>query len=386
MPQFSAAVRSSREALSIRYNNLVYELRSQGQQVTVLSLGESFFDIPLWSFRDLPFPDVYHYSHSRGLPELRSLVANFYQQVYRVNVDPAQELLITAGSKAAIYMAMQCVLDPGDEVIIREPAWVSYPEQVRLCGGVPVAMPWTDDVFQMERFIGPRTKLIVLNNPENPSGKVYSRRELEYVMDLAKANDLFVLADEAYSEFPTDGSFVSLGELDHDKQRVIVVNSLSKNFGMSGWRLGYAIGGRRLIEQMLKVNQHLITCPPTILQHYLARHFYDILEITRPQIDELDKKRKQIVEHAGQLELELMPGTATFYLFVSIAESGLTSDEFCERLLREHFISTVPGRGYGSSCDGFIRVSIGTESTSAICAALETIRRLIVAGAMQVAA
>ncbi len=377
MPCFSRVAESACEALSIKYNNLVYELKRQGKRVVVLSLGESFFDIPLWPMDDLPFPALYHYSHSRGIPELRSVVADHYRQRYQVPVDPDRELLITAGSKAAIYLTLLATLDPGDEVLIHEPAWVSYPEQVRLCHGVPTAIPYSATVFDYERYLHRRTKLIILNNPHNPTGKVYSRRELRYVLDLARANDLFVLADEAYSDFPIDDSFVSLGTLDTAKQHVIVVNSLSKNLGMSGWRLGYVIGNPPLVDQVLKANQHIVTCPATILEHYVARHFHQILAITRPQIELLADKRRQVAACLDQLGLHYLPGDATFYFFVSIAPSRLTSDEFCTRLLTNDYISAVPGSGYGGSCDQFIRVSIGAEPIEVIRGALERIRILI---------
>jgi aspartate aminotransferase/aminotransferase len=377
MPRCSYVVGAASEALSIKYNNLVYELQQAGKRVTVLSLGESFFELPLWPMDDLPFPALFHYSHSRGVPELRQVVADYYCRQYRVPVDAERELLITCGSKAAIYLALLSTLNPDNEVLIHEPAWVSYPEQVRLCGGVPVAVPYQATVFDYEKYLTERSKLIVLNNPHNPTGRVFSPAELRYVVDLARANDLFVLADEAYSDFPADGSFVSLGTLDPRKEHVLVVNSLSKNLGMSGWRLGYLIANGNLTSQVLKANQHIITCPATILEHYVARHFHDILAVTRPQMAALADKRRRVARVLDQLGLTYLPGEATFYFFVSLAPSALSSDEFCTRLLQEEYICTVPGSGYGKSCQRFIRVSIGTESFEAIAAALERIRAMI---------
>ena len=169
------------QALSIRYNNLVYELKARGEDVIVLSLGEAFFDIPLFGFADLPMPDGYHYSHSRGVPGLRALLAGYYGVRYGVPVDPASEILVTAGSKIAIHMSLMAILSPGDEVIVLEPAWVSYTEQVKLCHAVAVMVPFDTSIFQLGELVTSRTRAIIVNNPNNPSGKVLSLEELEHL-------------------------------------------------------------------------------------------------------------------------------------------------------------------------------------------------------------
>ena len=365
------------QALSIRYNNRVYEMRSRGEDVIILSLGEAFFDIPLFGFGDLPIPESYHYSHSRGLPGLRRRLAAYYGEQYGVAVDPETEIIVTAGSKIAIHMSLMAVLDPGDEAIVLEPAWVSYTEQVRLCHAVPVMVPHDRTLFDLGEFITPRTRVIIVNNPNNPSGKVLSREELEHLHGLADAHGLYLLADEAYSEFLPDGRFVSCAALDPEKLHTIVCNSMSKNFGMSGWRIGYVIGGRVLIDEVLKINQHLVTCPATILEHYLEKHFDEVREITGPQIREVVHRRGEVARMLEARGIACLPGEATFYLFVSIAPSALGSDAFCTRLLAEHRVSAVPGIGYGASCDRFIRVSVGTESMERIEAGIDRIARLI---------
>ncbi|HYW06314.1 MAG TPA: pyridoxal phosphate-dependent aminotransferase, partial [Longimicrobium sp.] len=350
------------QALSIRYNNLVYELKSRGEDVIVLSLGEAFFDIPLFDFSEMPLPESYHYSHSRGNAELRRQLAVYYEKEYGVPVDAATEIVVTAGSKIAIHMSLMAVAGPGDEVLVLEPAWVSYSEQVKLCHAVPVMVPYGTSVFDLERFVTPRTRVIIVNNPNNPSGMVLSAAELEHLHALADEKDLFLLADEAYSEFVSDDAFISLGVMDPEKRHTIVCNSMSKNYGMSGWRIGYAIASRAVTDEVLKINQHLVTCPPTILQYYLERHFDEILEVTRPQIARLMEKRRELAAFMDARGMEYLPGDATFYFFVSIAKSSLTSEEFCTRLLVEHRVAAVPGIGYGDSCDRFIRVSVGAEN------------------------
>ncbi len=364
-------------ALSIRYNNLVYEMKARGEDVIVLSLGEAFFDIPMFGLEDLPMPDGYHYSHSRGVPELRRRLAAYYGERYGVPVDPEREIVVTAGSKIAIHMSLMAILSPGDEVLVLEPAWVSYTEQVRLCHAVPVMVPHDRSVFKLDGLVTPRTRAIIVNNPNNPSGKVLSLGELEHLHALAERNGLFLLSDEAYSEFVPEGAFVSCGRLDPAKAHTIVCNSMSKNHGMSGWRIGYVIGRPALIDEVLKINQHLVTCAPTILQHYLERHFERLLEITRPQIGEVVRRRRELTGYLDALGMPYLPGDSTFYIFVSIARSGASSEAFCTRLLAEHRVSTVPGIGYGPSCDGFIRVSVGTESMERTRRGIGLIHRLV---------
>lgn len=376
MPQLSAVTEQSQQATSIRYNTMVYEMQAAGRDVLVMSLGEAFFDIPLFAVDDLPYPDLYHYSHSRGLPELRRKLMAHYAG-YHVRLDWETEIIVTAGSKAAIYMALLAIINPGDEVLFAEPAWVSYPEQIKLCHGIPRGIPFPANVADYERHITGRTKAIVVTNPHNPRGYVFGREELGQILDLARKYDLWVLSDEAYSDFVQDGSFVSMAQFDPDKRHAVVFNSLSKNLGMSGWRLGYVVANPSLIANILKVNQHLITCAPSVLQHYVARHFEAILEITKPQIAALAYRREKIARYMDTIGLRYASGGATFYFFVSISPSRLDSESFCIRLLNEQHVCVVPGLGYGASCDGFVRVSIGAASLEENMRGLDRIKELI---------
>jgi aspartate aminotransferase/aminotransferase len=342
-----------------------------------MSLGEAFFDIPLLPMDDLPYPAVNHYSNSRGIPELRQRLATYFADEYAVDFDPDSEILITAGSKAAIHMTLMSILNPGDEVLFSEPGWVSYPEQIKLCYGVPVSMPFDHAVSDYERHITERTRAIIVTSPHNPRGLVLSEGELRDLVELARKHDLWLLSDEAYSDFLLDGSFVSAGRLDPSKERVVIFNSMSKNFGISGWRLGYVIANRQLINRVLTVNQHLITCPATILEYYLAHHFDSLLEITKPQIRRVVEVREYLARYMSEIGLSALPGGATFYFFVSLGDSGLRSEEFATRLLYEQHISVVPGVGYGASCDSFVRVSIGTASLEENIRGVAAIKALI---------
>lgn len=374
----SKVVADIADALSIRFNNRVYDLKRSGVDVITLSLGEAFFDIPLYSFEPLPFPELYHYSHSRGIPELRHFLARYFEKEYEVSFNPETEILLTAGSKIAIYMSLLALLNPADEAIILEPAWVSYSEQVRLCHAVPVMVPYDCPLFELEKHVTNRTRVLIINSPNNPTGRIYSLEELSFLHRLAQKHNLYVLSDEAYSDFLDDSSrFVSMGNLDRDKGHSLIVNSISKNFGISGWRIGYVITNAALTSQILKVNQHLVTCAPTILQQYVVKYFDDILSSTRPQIQKLLEARRKIAAHMDTIGLKRLEGDATFYFFVSIAPSSLDSMAFCERLLNEHHVCAVPGIGYGPSCGAFIRVGVGTESHERIVKGLEAIRSLI---------
>jgi aspartate aminotransferase/aminotransferase len=238
-------------------------------------------------------------------------------------------------------------------------------------------IPHWENVFNYEKYITAKTKIIIINNPNNPSGKVYSKKELTYLVNLAQSKNLYILSDEAYSDFLLDDTFYSCGLFDEQKRNIIICNSISKNFGISGWRIGYSITNKDLTNQILKLNQHIITCPATILGFYLAKYFDEIIKITYPQIKAIVETRKKVGQFMDSIGLSYLPGTATFYFFISTKPSLLTSEEFCTRLLLEENIAAVPGIGYGPTCDSFIRISVGTEPLEKIQAALVGIKKFI---------
>ena len=374
--QISERVRDIPPALSIYINQLVYDRRRRGEPVVVLSLGEAFFSIPLHDFGALNLEHCYHYSDSQGIPELRARIASYYGKHYGAPVDPQRELLITAGSKAAIFMAMQATLNPGDEVLIHEPAWLSYQEQARLVGATPCFIPFDAPVREFAAWMTPRTRMMIVNNPNNPAGRIYTGEELRELYEACRRQGAYLLADEAYSDFVVDEPFVSLARVAPEKVGAIVVNSLSKNMGLSGWRVGYTIAHPDLLRHLLKLNQHLITCAPSILLHYLARYFDDIIAVTLPQVRQVVEKRRRIAHRLDDLGLRRLGGESTFYFFVSIDEFPGSDMEFALSLLLDHGIAVVPGSAYGESTSRFVRLSIGTEPEDRIGAALETIRDL----------
>ena len=374
--QINPAVRDMAEASSIFVNQLVLDSQRAGDDVIVLSLGEAFFDIPLFDFSVLNVEKSYHYSESRGLLSLRKRLAAYYCDHYGASVDPQNEIIISAGSKPLTFMAMLAVVTPGDEVLIHDPSWLSYSEQIRLVGGMPKSIPYNCALTEFEGFISAKTKLFIICNPNNPAGRLYTGEELLFIYRLCRKYDIYMLVDEAYSDFVIDRSFESIASLVPEKNGIVVVNSLSKNMGISGWRIGYAISNADFIYQILKVNQHLITCAPTILLMYCEHYFDRLLAITLPQVGRVVEKRARVsvmIEKAG---LTALSGSATFYFFVSIGNFPGSSKDFALKLLTEHHIAVVPGSAYGDSTDRFIRVSIGTEPEERIWQALRSIKRM----------
>ena len=364
--RLSERVEQIPEALSIEINQLVYDLKRKGRDIITLSLGEAFFDIPVFDFGSIDFNKGYHYSDSQGIPELRNKIAKYYREHYQAEVDAKKEVLITAGSKIAIYMAMLATVNQRDEVLIHEPAWLSYQEQVKLIGATAHFIPYFADVGDFHQYISPKTRMLILNNPNNPSGRIYKREELEAIYKLCVQNNI-------YSDFILDGSFFSGGRLDSEKNNVIVVNSLSKNMGMSGWRVGYLISNEKVIKAVLKLNQHLITCAPTVLLYYMEKYFDLIISHTLPQVHDIVLKKQSVKKILKNYKILHLEGGATFYFFLSIENYSGNSTDFAMELLKNHDISVVPGSAYGASTERFIRFSIGTESLERIEHAIKII-------------
>lgn len=375
--QISKKVEGIPEALSIYMNQLVYAEKRKGIDIITLSLGEAFFDIPMFDFGKLNFEKGYHYSESYGIPELRRKIVEYYNTRYGASLPGIDEVLVSCGSKPLIYMAVQAILNEGDEVLIHEPAWLSYREQVKLADGIPKFIPYDRRAKDFHQYYTEKTKILILNNPNNPAGWVYSRDELVLLYRECRERGIYILTDEAYSDFVDDGRFTSMAAVAPSLDGVIIVNSLSKNMGISGWRIGYILTKKELLYHILKINQHLLTCAPTILQMYLAQYFDDIMRITLPQAGEVIRKRKRMAAYMDNVKLSYMPGDATFYFFVSIEGFEDSTLDFCLYLLFRYGISTVPGTAYGESTGRFIRVSIGAESEERLRHAFDIISAVI---------
>ena len=378
IPELNTMVEQIPEALSIFVNQIVYDKKNKGEIVYTYSLGEAFFDVPRFEVSDDKFKRGCHYSSSMGQPKLRDTIAKMYKDYYDVDIDSKSEIIVSAGSKPIIFMILKAVLKQDEEVLVREPAWLSYKEQIRLAGGHYIPIPYYEDVYKWDDYITDKTKVIIINNPNNPSGYLYSKEELEYLLKLAEEHNLFILSDEAYSDFLLpDDKFISFANVDKTKEHCLVVNSLSKNMGMSGWRVGYAISNDYVIKQLLKLNQHLITCAGTVLQDYMADHFFEILEYTVPQARNMAVKRLEVSKIMDEIGIEKLYGVGTFYFLLDIDKFVGTTDELVYDLLFNHNIATVPGEAYGESTARFIRFGIGLENLENIRKSLLVIKSFL---------
>ena len=373
----SQTVNALAPAASVRINDAVYRMKRQGEDVITLSLGEAFFDQPMLPVSEAEFSAGMHYSDSRGTPKLREKIAAHFADMFDARIDPDTEILISAGSKPLLFMCMLAGVERGGEVLIHEPGWLSYPEQARLAGTTARHIPYDADIDGILDAIGPETGMLIINNPNNPAGRLYTRAELEKLYQGCRERGIYLLLDESYSDFAPAGTFASLASVAPDLEGALVVNSLSKNLGVSGWRIGFLVAAEAFVDQVLKLNQHLITCAPTLLANYCADHFESMIEVTRPQIDALQSKRDRVSAAIDTRDLKVLPGSPTFYFFLSIENFPGTDVEFSQKLLVDDKVAVVPGSAYGESTDRFVRLSIGTESEERIATALDAIDRQI---------
>ncbi|MCL1076772.1 pyridoxal phosphate-dependent aminotransferase [Parashewanella spongiae] len=364
-----------REATSIAINQQVYNKKHQGERVITLSLGEAYFDIPDFGFDAINFKQGYHYSDTAGLPALRQKLAAHYSNQFNIHsIDADKNIIISAGSKLLTYLSMLAILNHGDEVLLHEPAWLSYQDQASLCGAETRYIPYHVKAENFRQYFSENTKLLIINNPNNPAGWIYDKHELVQLIKLAEQSGIYVLFDEAYSDFVANTEhFHSASYYIADFDNVIVVNSMSKNFGMSGWRVGFLVATPHLVQHILKLNQHIITCAPTPLQMYFAEHFTQIYHSCQQQINALMVKRQQVANLLEQHQLKPLSGNATFYFFIDISQSSMSSKQLCKTLLEHFNIALVPGSAYGHSTNGFIRLSFGTEPLTDIEYAIKTI-------------
>nr|BCN22273.1 aspartate aminotransferase [Vibrio mimicus] len=367
-------IKKLRAAKSIQINQQVYEKKRNGEKVITLSLGEAYFDIPNFGFEKIDHTRGYHYCDTQGLPELRIAISNYYKDHHSTDISESN-IIISAGSKILTYLTMALTLNNGDEVILHEPAWLSYQDQATLCGAVTKYIPYNIGLDDFDSFLTSKTKLIVINNPNNPSGFIYEYEKLEKLVKLAQSKGIFLLIDEAYSDFVNkDSKFQSLVKLVNEYSNLIVVNSISKNFGMSGWRVGYAIVNDALVNNFITLNQHTLTCAPTPLQIYLSKYLEAIYNVCEIQIAKLIEKRNVVMMIMDRYGIKYLEGSATFYFFIDLQDHMDDAEEFCELLLSTHGIAVVPGSAYGNTTKPFIRLSIGTESIDNIDYAIKTIR------------
>jgi aminotransferase len=347
-----------------------FDLAAGMKGVVSLGVGEPDFVTP-WTVREAAILSIEQgytsYSANAGLLELRKEITSYMQKQFNVMYSPNSEIIVTVGASQAIDIAMRTILDPGDEVIIIEPCFVSYSPMVELAGGFPVhvqALQENDFKIlpsQLEEVMTEKTKAIMLCSPNNPTGSMLNKKELEEIAEIAVKYDLLVIADEIYAELVYDEEYTSLALIKGMRERTILISGFSKGFAMTGWRLGFVCAPEEITQAMLKIHQYAIMCAPTMAQFAAI----EALQNGRSDVDEMVKsyrrRRNYIVQSFNDMGLTChIPGGA-FYAFPSIESTGFTSEEFAERLLLEESVAVVPGNVFGASGEGHIRCSYATS-------------------------
>ncbi len=307
------------------------------------------------------------YTANAGHYRLRQEICDFLNRRYQLTYKPESEIIVTVGASQAIDVAIRTLIEPGDEVLIPQPAFVAYGPCTLLAGGTPVYVPtYIEDNFVLkpdvlEKYITPRSKLLILPYPNNPTGAVMTEEELKAIAGIVKKHDLLVVADEIYSELTYGIEHTAFAKIDEMWERTITINGFSKSYAMTGWRLGYVAAPEELAQQILKVHQYNVACAPTISQYAgieaMRNGDGDIASMRK----EYDKRRKFLVTSLREMGLQCFEPKGAFYAFPSIKETGLTSEEFAKRLLWEGKVAVVPGSAFGESGEGFVRLSYATS-------------------------
>ena len=344
-----------------------FDLAGQMENVISLGVGEPDFLTP-WHVRQAAIETLdkgkTRYTANAGLEALRKEICKFFKKNYGVSYDYKSEVIVTVGGSEGIDLFIRSVVEAGDEVIIPEPSFVCYNPIVSICGGIPVPLVTkVEDKFKvtpeaLKKAITPKTKALILPYPNNPTGAIMEKEELEKIAEVIKGTDILVCSDEIYASLTYEGKkHTSIASAEGMRERTVVINGFSKTFSMTGWRLGYALGPAPIIKQMTKLHQFAIMSAPTTSQYgaIAALKYGD--EDTEKMKNEYDYRRRFIVNGFNKLGLECFNPEGAFYCFPSIKSTGLSSDEFCERLLKEKNVAVVPGTAFGESGEGYIRVS-----------------------------
>ena len=343
-----------------------FDIVSEMKDAISLGVGEPDFDTP-WHIRaegilSLEKGKTFYTSNS-GLMELRREICNYLKRKQGITYDPAKEVLITVGGSEAIDIGLRAMLNPGDEVIIPQPSYVSYEPCTILAGGVPVIINLkAENEFrltakELEDAITEKTKVVILPFPNNPTGALMEKEDLEAIAELIIKYDLFVMSDEIYSELSYKDEHVSIASLPGMQERTILINGFSTAYAMTGWRLGYACGPRVILEQMTKIHQFAIMCAPTTSQYAAIEALKNGDEDVKMMRDAYNQRRRYLVNAFHKMGLECFEPYGAFYVFPCIKEFGMTSDEFATRFLEEEKVAVVPGTAFGDCGEGFLRIS-----------------------------
>lgn len=331
-----------------------------------LGVGEPDFDTP-WRIREEGIYSLERgrtfYTSNSGLKELKEEISRYLQRKIHVTYDPECEIAVTVGGSEGIDIAFRAMLDPGDEVLIPQPSYVSYLPCTILADGVPVVIPLQQKnefkltAEELEAAITPKTKILVLPYPNNPTGAIMTKEDLESIAEIVKKYDLYVLSDEIYSELTYKSEHVSIASLTGMKDRTLVINGFSKGFAMTGWRLGYICGQKKIMEQMVKIHQYAIMCAPTNSQYAAIEGLRNCEGEVQQMRNAYNQRRRYLVHEFKRMQLDCFEPFGAFYIFPSIQEFGMTSEEFATRFLEEEKVAVVPGSAFGECGEGYLRVS-----------------------------
>ena len=343
-----------------------FDMVSEMPDAISLGVGEPDFDTP-WRIREEGIYSLERgrtfYTSNSGLKELKVEIGKYLQRKINVSYDPNSEIIVTVGGSEGIDIALRAMLDPGDEVLIPQPSYVSYLPCTILANGTPVVISLKEEndfkltAEELEAAITPKTKLLVLPFPNNPTGAIMTREDLEPVAEVVKKHDLYVLSDEIYSELTYGCDHVSIAALPGMRDRTLVINGFSKGFAMTGWRLGYICGQKHIAEQMLKIHQFAIMCAPTNSQYAAIEGLRNCDDEVQQMRTAYNQRRRYLLHEFGKMGLSCFEPFGAFYVFPSIKEFGMTSEEFATRLLDEEKVAAVPGTAFGECGEGFLRVS-----------------------------
>lgn len=343
-----------------------FDIVSEMKDAISLGVGEPDFDTP-WHIREEGIFSLEKgqtfYTSNAGLKELKIEICNYLERRFQVSYNYADECMVTVGGSEAIDIALRAMLDPGDEVLIPQPSYVSYPPCTILAGGVPVSIQLEEkDQFRLTKekllaAITPKTKVLILPFPNNPTGSIMELEDLKEIAEVIEEHDLYVISDEIYSELTYTGNHVTIASLPGMKERTVLINGFSKSYAMTGWRLGYACAPKVILQQMLKIHQFAIMCAPTTSQYAAVEALRNGDEDVAEMREAYDERRKYLVKAFNEIGMDCYEPQGAFYVFPCIKRFGMSSDEFALKLLEEEKVAVVPGTAFGDCGEGYLRVS-----------------------------
>ncbi len=343
-----------------------FDIVSEMDDAISLGVGEPDFDTP-WHIRDEGIYSLEKgrtfYTSNAGLKELKEEIVRYLDRRFGIRYDAGQEVLVTVGGSEAIDIALRAMLNPGEEVLIPQPSYVSYEPCTILADGVPVIINLKAEnefrltAAELREAITEKTKVLILPFPNNPTGAIMERKDLEAIAEVIREHDIFVISDEIYGELTYNGGHVSIVNIPGMQERTVLINGLSKSHAMTGWRLGYACGPAQIVAQMLKIHQYAIMCAPTTSQYAAVDALKNGDEDVSQMREAYNQRRRYLLHAFRQMGLECFEPYGAFYVFPSIQEFGMTSEAFAERFLAEEKVAVVPGTAFGESGEGFVRIS-----------------------------